>query len=87
MERQLNFDFIPPEAQNDNKLSIPDFESLSLKDLYILYKEKVGVNAEVRGFDEATIIAAIKNPEAEIERLRQIDRESDKEDIDRTYRS
>ncbi len=87
MERQLNFEFVPPEPQNENHSQKPDFESLPYEDLCILYKDKVGVDPKLRSFDKPTLIAGIQNPEEELARLRKIDSDSDKEDIQRTYRS
>ncbi len=62
----------------------PTLESLSTKELAALYKEKVGVNS--RTFSREQMIEAIKNPEAEKDRLREIDRESGQEDLVAPYR-
>ena len=50
-------------------------------------KDKVGVDPKLRSFDKPTLIAGIQNPEKELARLRKIDSDSAKEDIQRTYRS
>lgn len=64
----------------------PDYANFSWEQICSLYQEKTGKNPRARGFDLPTLIEGIKNPETEIERLRQIDSADDKEDIKKTYR-
>ncbi len=73
---QLPLDLSPkPEAT---------IESLPLSELLQIYKEKVGIPARTQ--DHKVLIEAINDPESEISRLRQIDREEDKEELAAPYK-
>ncbi len=58
----------------------------SFDDLVALYKKEVGIDPTFRNLARAELLAALDNPAAERERIAEIDRESDKEDITSTYR-
>lgn len=75
---------LPAAAETEAE---PDYENLSWEQICELYQTKTGKNPRARGFDLPTLIQGIKDPAAEIERLRRIDSADDKEDIIKTYRS
>lgn len=62
-----------PEATEVTLESLPDSE------LYILYKEQVGVDPKIRGFDRAIILAGLADPKAERNRLSILDMAEDQE--------
>jgi hypothetical protein len=79
------FELPLPIPLDKPKQEVENLESLSLEDLQTRYQSIVGVNPKARAFDRETLIAGIQNPEAEKNRIAEIDRASDREDIDRTY--
>lgn len=64
---------IPPTPEEVALETLPDAE------LNTLYKERVGVDPQVRGFDRAVVLAGLGNPDAEKDRLRAIDMAEDQE--------
>lgn len=60
--------------------------TLSFDDLVAQYKKEVGIDPTFRNLTRVELVAALDNPVAERERLAEIDRESDKDDITATYR-
>lgn len=54
-------------------------ESLPDSELHVLYKEKVGVDPKIRGFDRATVLAGLVDPDAEKNRLRLLEMEENQE--------
>lgn len=78
-----------PTSENPTEtpvLTEAALEDLSLENLWKLYQEKVGINPELRGFDLDTLRHGVLNPEAELDRVREIDRLADKDDLTNTYR-
>ena len=59
-------------------------ESLPLNDLLGIYKDKIGIPARTQ--DMESLIQAINDPESELTRLREIDREEDKEELASPYK-
>ena len=60
---------------------VEDLETLETDTLMARYKESVGINPEYRSFDRDTVVNGIKDPEAERQRIAEIDRASDKEEL------
>lgn len=84
----------PRDAEAENEAvpvtdSAPEtsFEELSPDELAALYHKEVGIDPRLRGFSVSDMITGLENPDAERERIRQIDTESDREDVLRTYRT
>ncbi len=75
---------MPDESPAD---SAPEssLDTMPLEQLKEAYRRAVGISARP-GMEHNALITGIENPEAEQERIRQIDRESDQDDITRTYR-
>lgn len=59
---------------------------VSQEELTAQYMNLVGINPTFRNLTIEEMKAAIENPEAERERLMEMDRESDQEEVQRTYR-
>ena len=62
-----------------------DIETLEDSELATLYHEAVGKDPKARSLDRLQLLAGIRDPKAELERLAGIDRESDKEDLKHPY--
>lgn len=82
MDNQFKFDFSPAEKISTDKEE--SFDHLSDTDLKIRYKKDVGYSPRV-GLKRDALIKAIQDPEAELERLSEIDTESNKEDLKAPY--
>jgi hypothetical protein len=78
---------LPLEPTENTTEQGTNLEKLTLEELQTLYQRVVGINPKPRAFDIPTLIAGIQNPQAEKNRISQIDRESDQDDILRTYRT
>lgn len=63
----------------------PNFEAMSDAELYSAYLRLIGVPFR-HDLSRDELIKALKDPDRERSRLREIDRESDKEDLRRPYR-
>ena len=72
---------VPLDLNPDSKSSL---ESLPISELIDLYKEKVGVPPRTK--DNKMLISALDDPLAELARLREIDREEDKEELASPYK-
>lgn len=90
----LNIPPLPPK-EKQLKLSLKDnpdnwtpekLAPLETVELQTIYCSVVGKNPTYRGFDDDTLRQGILDPTKELDRLRQIDAESDQEDIKQTYR-
>lgn len=64
---------IAPEVTEVTLESLPDAE------LHTLYKERVGVDPKIRGFDRAVVLAGLADPKAERDRLSVLDMAEDQE--------
>lgn len=54
-------------------------ESLSDAELHALYKERVRIDPQIRGFDRDTVLAGLVNPEKERGRIGALDMAEDQE--------
>ncbi len=85
MSEQYSLNFDAP------KESVPgaNHESMSTRDLEILYKEEVGVIARFIADENSYrkhLMLAIQNPEVERQRLKVLDSEDDKNELREQYR-
>jgi hypothetical protein len=55
-------------------------------EIIALYKDKIGIDPTFRGFSIEEMKQALENPDAERERIMELDQESDRDDISNTYR-
>lgn len=79
----LNFDASRESVAETNH------ESMSTRDLEILYKEEVGVTARFIADENSYrkhLMLAIQNPEVERQRLKVLDSEDDKNELREQYR-
>lgn len=85
MSEQYELDFEAPKES----VTGTDYESMSTRNLEILYKESVGVTARFIADEKAYkkhLILAIQNPEVERQRLKVLDSEDDKNELREQYR-
>ena len=86
MEQQFEFDFNPtPEKPEQPKA--PDPETLPGDELAALYKKTIGIDPIIRTFDRETMLQGLAaGREAEIDRIRALDKAADIEDLAKPYR-
>ena len=60
-------------------------DSRSDEELAAEYKKKIGVDPRFRSIDRRAMLSGIEDPEAERERIANIDREEDKNELKRPY--
>lgn len=77
---------MPQEPSNEYTPTQIDLEALSYEELVLIYKDRVGVNPLLRMFAEEVLRNGINNPEEELARLRELDKEEDNEDLADSYR-
>lgn len=85
MSEQFSLNFDAPKES----VAGTNHESMSTRDLEILYKEEVGVIARFIADENAYrkhLILAIQNPEVERQRLKVLDSEDDKNELREQYR-
>lgn len=85
MEPQFELDFGPEAAPTGKPSTIPDWNSLTDDDIADRYRKAIGINPKSRAFDRATMIAGIIDPQAESNRVKELDRIADEEDRRNTY--
>lgn len=82
MHEQFNLDFSPePEEKKESAL-----ETLPVDEIIELYKRKVGIDARFRGLSREEMLAGIADPTTELERIAEIDRKEDRNDLSAPYR-
>lgn len=69
------------------KLSFDDLGTLGREELIARYKNAVGKDPTARALSNDALIGGIRNPEEELARLAEIDRESDRDDLRAPYKS
>ena len=85
MPEQFNLDFGSESASTEKPSATPDWDSLSDADIADWYQKAIGINPKSRAFDRATMIAGIVDPQAEHNRIKELDRIADEEDRRNTY--
>lgn len=79
MHEQIPLHF---EASNE-----PNFETMTIEELREKYREYIGISSRLCGNEREIILNALThNPQDEIQRLRAIDTEDDKDELGRLYR-
>lgn len=86
MEQQFEFDFNPtPEKPEQPKA--PDPETLPDDELAALYKETIGIDPIIRTFDRKTMLHGVAaGRDAETDRIRELDKAADIEELAKPYR-
>lgn len=81
MSEQFELEFEDVDASPQ-----PEAAEEEMKRLSEAYQKMFGPDPLNRGFDKATILNALADPEKEHARLHEIDTESDQEELKHTYR-
>lgn len=86
MMEQFDLDFGPtPEKPEQSKT--PDPETLPDDELAALYKKTIGIDPTFRAFDRETMLRGLAaGREAETDRIRELDKTDDVEELAGPYR-
>ncbi|MBP9751496.1 MAG: hypothetical protein KBD19_01370 [Candidatus Moranbacteria bacterium] len=83
---QFNLDF-GPEQEKPGKPATPDPETLPDDELAALYKETIGIDPIIRTFDRKTMLQGLAaGRDAETDRIRELDKAADIEELAKPYR-
>ncbi len=83
---QFDLDFGPtPEKPEQSKT--PDPETLPDDELAALYKKTIGIDPIIRAFERETMLQGLSaGRDAEIDRIRELDKAADIEELAEPYR-